>query len=218
MAHQSNCVSVIDLKEPASGALGCVLPKTANAIAETLPVDSLKSIALGEVVDWPAREFDAKNVDQILSRFSFAKMGLSRLGRVQNWQDQWEHCLSRLPSGVQRVAVAYADAALADSPSVEEVVDAAPGVGCTVLLVDTFNKENGSLFDILSVEDLKQTIQSARDKGLKVVLAGSLSEGTIAKAVSLEPDLVAVRGAVCESGRKSMIDKDRIEKFAALIS
>ena len=206
-AQQSNCVSVIDVKEPASGSLGCVPLETAKAIADALSKDTLKSIALGEVVDWPSWptwQFDTKKIEQLLSRFSFAKVGLSRLGSVQNWQGQWEQCLSRLPDGVQRVAVAYADAALAESPSMEAVIAAAPGVGCTILLVDTFNKENGNLFDILSVEDLKHTIRSARNSGLKVVLAGSLCDSTIAKAVLLEPDLVAVRGAVCESDRKSV--------------
>ena len=215
IALNSNVVSIIDAKEPADGSLGCVSLETARSIGNKLPREYPKSIALGEVVDWPVwHSADSTDRDDVLSKFQFAKLGLSSLAGQKDWVSTWQDCLSHIPPEVDRVAVAYADEELADCPPIESIVEAGVELGCCVLLVDTFTKSEGSLFDHIAESRLEKAIQLARAKGLKIVLAGSLSNTNIPKACSMGPDLIAVRGAVCGSNRTSSIEFARIKNVA----
>ncbi|QEG21731.1 (5-formylfuran-3-yl)methyl phosphate synthase [Mariniblastus fucicola] len=223
VAESAQCVTIIDLKEPEHGSLGCVSIEVANAVLDDLSGDSLKSIALGEAKDWPVwPQVDAAIRNQVLAGFDFAKVGLSGLVDQPDWVSRWKICFAGLPDRVQRVAVAYADEDLAQSPSIESVIEAAEEVGCNVLLIDTFNKQHGGLLKLLTEQRLASIIQSAKKRKLKVVLAGSLTHEDVAAirqlSPSLVPDLIAVRGAVCQHDRSSAIDATKIEALGSLLS
>jgi uncharacterized protein (UPF0264 family) len=218
IAHRSNVVTVIDVKEPTTGSLGCVSLETAQSIADGLPRSPPKSIALGEVIDWPIWPSVGPAVrNEVLSKYQYVKLGLSGLAKREDWVNAWLDCLSQIPAEIDRVAVAYADAKLADSPPIELVINEAATVGCKVLLVDTFSKSEGCLFDHLTIAQLEQAIQQGRSKGLKIVLAGSLSHANMPDASRLQPDLIAVRGAVCQGDRTSTIDLARICQIATIV-
>ena len=211
IAVATNCVSIIDLKEPADGSLGCVSIAIAMEVLNELPANAVKSIALGEVIDWPIwPEAETGSTCDVLARFNFAKAGLSGLADDPAWKTRWKDCLSKIPDGVERVAVAYADSDLARSPSVELVVESARDVGCSVLLIDTYDKSSGGLLDWIEIETLSAIVGGAQKKGLKVVLAGSLGIAEIKVVQSADPDYVAVRGAVCNDARTSTIVAEKI--------
>lgn len=218
IAQNASCVSIIDLKEPSNGSLGCVSFDTAKAITDRLADGALKSIALGEAVDWPVWplvELEARN--ELLSTFDFVKVGLSGLASDSNWIRRWKECFGYLPGNIRRVAVAYADAEKANSPSVEAVIESANEVGCSVLLIDTFCKNNGRLTEVLSLEKLTSSVAAARERDMLVVLAGSLRKDDVAFVQKANPDLVAIRGAACIADRASTIDHDRIVEFSKLL-
>jgi len=218
IAHDSNVVAIIDVKEPDAGSLGCVSIEVAQQIADALPPKTQKSIALGEVVDWPSWPSADKTLrNEILSNYHFTKIGLSGLAGCNDWVEQWNQCLSEIPEAVRRVAVAYADAEIANSPSIESVTEEGANLGCKVLLIDTFTKGQGSLFDFLSPKQLAKAIGMAKQRGMKVVLAGSLSCANIPQASLLCPDLIAVRGAACVGARDSSLQKDKIREVASTL-
>ena len=211
IAAEANYVSIIDLKEPSNGSLGCVSIDTARDIANALPGDIIKSIAIGELIDWPVwPSANPESSADVLSRFDFVKVGLSGMATIPDWVDRWKTCFEDLPCHVQRVAVAYADFELADSPPIEAIIASAMEVGCSVLLIDTFCKQQGGLLDHFPIDRLSVIIELARKQNLKVVLAGSLTTDSIAIVQPLNPDFVAVRGAVCRDDRTSMIDRAKV--------
>ena len=59
-----------------------------------------------------------------------------------------------LPTGVQPVAVAYADWRLAESPRAEALLPIAAAAGASYLLVDTFDKTSGHLLDHMPMDEL----------------------------------------------------------------
>jgi uncharacterized protein (UPF0264 family) len=61
-------------------------------------------------------------------------------------------------------------------------------------------------------------LHPARQAGLLVVLAGSLSADSIPAALALEPDYVAVRGAACAGSRLSGVEEDRVRELTELVS
>ena len=104
--------------------------------------------------------------------------------------------------GAGLVAVAYADHALANSPEPDAVLKYAASRGLEYFLLDTFDKRAGRLTDWLSPERLRALVVLAQEQCVRVALAGSLRVGDFAPMAELGADILAVRGAACERGRR----------------
>jgi uncharacterized protein (UPF0264 family) len=116
------------------------------------------------------------------------------------------------------VAVAYCDHDVADSPCPAEVVKVAAQLHCRWLLVDTFDKSCGDLFEHLSRDELAEVITLARRADMRVALAGSLTLDSIPRALDLQPDVIGVRGAVCQGGRNGRIARELITPMTRRLS
>jgi uncharacterized protein (UPF0264 family) len=192
---------LIDVKEPLRGALGAADPaiwtEVLGAVAGAVPT----SVALGEV----GQAGEPADIGA-LARFQFAKWGLAQSRRHADWRSRWTERLGRLPPGVIPVAVVYADWQRAASPLPEQIIEAAAGRRCGVVLFDTFDKQHGGLLDHLSYQELGRLTDQTRQAGLRVVFGGGLCRMTIPSVLSLRPDYVAVRGAVCRRDRTGDLD------------
>jgi uncharacterized protein (UPF0264 family) len=201
--------SVIDVKEPAAGSLGAASSDTirqvVSAVAERAPV----SVALGELLH--------ETPPAVPDGVTFAKTGLSGIRSVADWGTRWQRRLRQLPTRVTPVAVLYADWRVAASPSPAELLPEADRAGCRVLLVDTFDKRGGNLFQHLPPATLRPWIEEARRRGWKVVLAGSLDLDSLASAVALRPDLIAVRGAASHPDRNGQVSAARVSELVVAI-
>jgi hypothetical protein len=203
---------LIDVKEPIRGALGAADPAVwadvLSAVAGAVPA----SVALGEVSEAcePAHT-------STLARFQFAKWGLAHCHQRADWLSRWTQRLGWLPPGVTPVAVVYADWQRAESPPPEQIIEAAAGLRCGVVLFDTFDKRHGGLLDHLSHQELGRLANHARRAGLGVVLGGGLSLVTIPQVLSLQPDYVAVRGAACRRARTGDLDATLVRQLQAVV-
>jgi (5-formylfuran-3-yl)methyl phosphate synthase len=204
-------VDLIDVKEPARGALGAADARTLEAIARSVAGRAPLSAALGELLEaisMPPR---------LASQLRYAKFGLAGCARHGDWKDRWQRAIANLPAGVSAVAVAYADVNAAHSPEVETVLANARAVGCAAVLFDTFGKSEGSLVDHLGLSRLNHLIAEARRVGLLTVVAGGLNGQRIRQILPLEPDYVGVRGAACRGDRSGRLDRRRVSKLVALV-
>ena len=220
---------IIDVKEPASGSLGRASVDVISGITDAmlpwssdqLPAIPL-SLALGEVNEWldSGTASQIADVPTVIRRAQphFLKLGLAGLcaditDRV-TWFDSWMQVRDRFPGGHAWVAVAYADAVRARAPSVAEVCEAAVKSRCRVLLVDTFEKDESTLLDWLTGDELGRLRCMTTDRRLLFALAGRISAATLPRLAEFEPDIVAVRGAVCDRGvRTSTISEGRVRAF-----
>lgn len=202
--------SIIDVKEPAHGSLGAANPTVWREVAATVAGAVPLSAALGELVDK-----NRPDAGLLGPEYQFAKLGLEGCAKVPDWRDRWASALDCLSKETTRVAVAYADWQTAESPEPMEFLKQAVSLGCRALLVDTFDKSRGDLFCHFLPGELEKIIVAARESGLFVVLAGSLSAATLPQAAQLSPDLVAVRGAVCRDSRCGEVDANLVSALAA---
>ena len=207
-----SAVDIVDVKEPTRGSLGRAdydaIAEIRTRVAGRLPL----SVALGELLDAERGhgDFDFEGI-------RFAKLGLAGCARIADWPRRWCSELERLPSHVVRVAVAYADWETSATPSIEEILSHAPRLQCQVLLIDTFDKQRGNLLDFLSLDQLQQIVAECRRANLLAVLAGSLSGDSLRRAQSVEPDFIAVRGAVCAGERICDIDPQKVRAVKAIL-
>jgi uncharacterized protein (UPF0264 family) len=114
------------------------------------------------------------------------------------WQRRFAAFVAALPPGCEPVAVAYADAASASAPDPAAIIAAAPGMGCRIVLVDTFDKRGpGLLAADGGRERAAAWVAAAHASGLRVAVAGRVSIADIPAAVAIGADVVAVRSTVC---------------------
>jgi len=208
---------LIDVKEPRRGSLGAadasVVASVVACVAERVPV----SAALGEL-DSFSTTGRRHSLAQLPAGVAFAKAGLAGCRARPDWQSQWQAAMAGLAVATRPVAVVYGDWPVAAAPPPDEVLAAAVALACPALLVDTWDKSRGTLLDHWPPEPLARFVEQVRRRGLAVVLAGSLSAGpALAAAVRLGPDLVAVRGAVCDAGRTGTISLPRVREVRRAI-
>jgi uncharacterized protein (UPF0264 family) len=207
--------SVIDVKEPSRGPLGRADVRAwrdvLEAVAGVVPV----SVALGEITDSSLDSLEVPS--DVWSRLTFAKLGLAGAakGSRVDWLARWHHHIQRLGPGPSWVGVAYLDFEAASAPEPAAVAEAAARLGCSGLLLDTWDKsqpapapESGWL-RVLNA--WRQT------PGRFAAVAGGLDVLKIAhlRRAGIEPDLFAARGAACGGGsRTGRVERTRVAELA----
>lgn len=199
---------LIDVKEPARGALGAADAATIRDVVEMVDGRVPVSAALGELAD-------PQSLDRCrhLPPCQFAKLGMAGMNRRADWRQRWAEALELLPTSVSPVAVAYADAEAADAPPVEEILDTGMRLGCSALLIDTWDKSHGALIDYLDSLRITALAMETGSAGMLFVLAGSLRRSHFPQLLRTRPDYVGVRGAVCEGGRGGTLSERLVRRL-----
>lgn len=214
LAALAGGADVIDVKEPRRGPLGAadvqIVAAAVRAVGGRAPVTA----AAGELAE-RLPELANNSLQSMPAGVSLVKIGLAQCGNLSAWQFQWQRAIAALRDGnngrhALPVAVVYADWKAAAAPRPELIHSAALDIGCRVVLIDTWDKSAGNLFDHWPLDELKSYVYRVRCSGLAVVLAGSLSGANLLAAAELRPQLVAVRGAACDAGRNGTVSPDRV--------
>ena len=204
---------LIDIKDPRKGSLGAPERSTVESVVARIAKRVPISVALGELRDIASLGDLASfgNVD-------FVKLGMAGLARHADWPRRWGDMLRRLAPGVRPVAVVYADWRAVAAPEPAQVLIEAKRLGCAAVLVDTHDKSAGHLLDWWDLGSLANYTASVQRHGMLAVLAGSLTIETARTVASLEPDYIAVRGAVCDGGRDGPLVETRVRRLARLLA
>lgn len=213
-ALQGGC-DLLDVKEPDHGSLGAAGPEAVAAVcdiagqtAQPKPV----SVALGELAEWP----ETRPAYKLGTLVTYAKLGLSGCGELTEWPGRWRGLRDRFDAAAGRrldwIGVIYADDR-AKGPDPCAVIDLAATSGCRGILVDTFHKEDGRLFDHVSPDGLADWRQPAGAAGLMFAVAGGLRAEDLPRLTAVRPDIVAVRGAVCRGNRRTAVCAAAVRRF-----
>jgi (5-formylfuran-3-yl)methyl phosphate synthase len=211
LAALAGGADVIDVKEPSRGPLGAADHETIADVVRAVNGRAPVTVAAGELVELVSARA-RKVLRPLPDGVSFVKIGLSHCGSSCDWQAQWRATIGSLrissnPCHALPVAVVYADWRAAAAPPPERIHSAAVDIDCRVILIDTWDKSAGKLFDHWPPQELKSFVNRLRGDGVTVVLAGSLSGANLLKAAELRPQLVAVRGAACDRGREGTVSQ-----------
>jgi hypothetical protein len=192
---------LIDVKEPTLGSLGrasdAVVAEVVKRVAGRVPT----SAALGELREWDGT---------MPGGVDFVKAGLAGLGET-DWRARLD--AFRAAAGGRTVIVAYADWQNAEAPLLEDIVQYAERTRDPILLIDTYRKTGSTLFDLVDEPTLTRCIARIRQATGRIAIAGSLSRSAAKRAAALQPDWIAVRGAVCEGGRSGMVSRELVHEL-----
>lgn len=204
----SGRVDIVDLKNPAAGALGAApldaIRATVALVAGRRPVSAVAGDLpmQPELVRAKAEEIAATGVAYVKIGF-FPSPDAAACAAA----------LSSLAHRVKLVAVLFAD--------LEPDLGLLPVLaehGFHGVMVDTARKGGGRLLDHMAVARIDAFVTGAKANGLTVGLAGSLEAPDVPRLLPFAPDFLGFRGALCAaSGRTGTIDTAAVAQIRALI-
>jgi uncharacterized protein (UPF0264 family) len=202
-------VDLIDLKNPAAGALGALdLPlvrRIVKLVGRRIPV----SATIGDLPAEPAI------LDEAIGRMSACGVDLVKAGIFADGIDQGTLRVMQRRSavGTKIVLVFFAEywGGQVDFGRLR-------GAGVTGVMLDTADKQGGPLTARLPMAELREFVAAARAAGLLTGLAGSLSAADARLLLPLGPDYLGFRGALCEGGRRDQeIDAQAVTRIRDLV-
>ncbi len=226
-AALSGGADVIDLKAPADGSLGAPDPDTVLAVAAALRGREAPplSVAIGDASLPPVGP--GPGTYALAARAAadagaaYVKVGLRGV--------MTEAAAVALVAAVARGARAaartvrvivggFADAAAIGALPPARLVTVAAAAGADGVLLDTAVKDGRGLLDWLDATTLGGLVAETRRCGLLVALAGALKPSDLSTVAALGPDLIGVRGAACDGGRRDgRIDAARVAALRAAL-
>jgi uncharacterized protein (UPF0264 family) len=199
---------IIDLKDPSQGALGAVsletIASTVRSVAGRVPV----SATIGDL------PLEKATMGNAVRRTAATGLDFVKLGLFPGLET--EASTSLLASEASRarlILVIFADAL----PGFD-AVKAAAKLGAAGVMLDTMGKAAGSLLNHLRLEVLAGFVTAAKAERLTVGLAGSLRAKHVPALLTLRPDLLGFRGALCRGeSREAPFDPVAAAAIRALI-
>jgi dihydroneopterin aldolase len=202
-------VDLIDLKNPAAGALGALAHATVREVVEAVGGRCLLSATVGDLPLDPALIWNAVS-ETAKTGVDYVKVGLFAGERRAD-------CVARLQplcaSGVGLVIVMFAD----QKPDFS-LLPLVANMGCAGVMLDTADKSGGGLRHSLDHRALESFVAAARELGLLTGLAGALAADDVPHLLPLRPDFLGFRGALCaHAARTAAIDPAAVRRVRALI-
>lgn len=198
---------IVDLKDPARGALGALPAARIRAIAAAVDGRCPVSATIGDLPADPELLLQAVKATAATG-VDFIKVGLFG-------PEYFQACLHSLAQhageGLRLIAVLFADT----QPDFD-VVYALADAGFAGVMLDTADKAGGSLRQHLSLPQLSEFVAATKALGLLTGLAGSLRVDDIAPLLTADADYLGFRTALCSGhARTAAIDTAAVTAIRA---
>jgi uncharacterized protein (UPF0264 family) len=200
---------IVDLKAPEHGSLGALPAEDVGRIVAEMGGTVPVSATIGDLPLDPDPICRAV-LDMAAAGVDYVKIGMFRGGDWGSTLVTLAHLASR---GTRLVAVLFADN-LPDFDWIARLKKA----GFAGVMLDTQDKASGPLTSLLDRPTLERFVDETREQGLLCGLAGSLRAQDIPELLSLGPDYLGFRGALCRAGRRTAeIDPAALAEVRRLI-
>ena len=206
----------IDLKNPATGALGALDVNRVRDIVNTLQAGAADtpatrpvfSATIGDLPLYPETVVPAVT-GVAATGVHYVKIGFFPGGKPEAVLDALRPVTA---AGTALIAVLFGD-----HPLDVSLIPRLAGCEFKGVMLDTQDKQRGSLTGQVSRDQLCVFIDTARTAGLMTGLAGSLRLDDIAGLVALKPDYLGFRGALCVGGRADALHPARVRQVRAAL-
>jgi hypothetical protein len=210
-------VDIVDVKNPAEGALGAPAPGVIERVREVVPPDRPVSAAIGDLPNLPGTAALAA-LGAARSGAAYVKVGLWGPSTTDEAVAVLRAARGAVNGGAAVIAAAYADAERVPAGPLPPgaVVEAARRAGVGGCLLDTAVKDGRGLFEWLASEALEALVAEGHAAGLEMALAGALRADELSAVRATGADIAGVRAAACRDGlRTAPLDAARIVRLRA---
>ncbi len=199
----------IDLKEPREGALGGLGVGVIRDVVDTLRAQGLSqplSATIGDIPSLDPAPILACVQAVATCGVTYVKVGIDRSPGAGD-------VLAALGQSGHAVIPVF----LADQGLDWERIEQACRLGLPGIMVDTFDKRQGSLFDVLTLDDLQRFVHLVGASGAMSGVAGALRMAHVAQLQALSPTFAGFRTAVCAGDRVAKLDESSLRALLSLI-
>lgn len=199
---------IVDLKNPAAGALGAWEDAPLRAAVARFRAGGAGADLSATAGDHP---LDADTIRAAAERTAGTGVPLVKIGfalPLDAAADALAPCLAALQPLARQtrlIAVLFADR----HPDLT-LVPRFAAAGFHGVMLDTADKAAGGLLRHMDLDALAGFVAAARAEGLLTGLAGSLALSDIAPLCALGPHYLGFRGALCTGGRTGVLDPARL--------
>ena len=204
---------IVDVKNLQEALVGSAHPLTVKAVRDSIPMDRHASVTLGVVPNQAGTVAMAVYAAGILDATS-VKVGFMRTEYNEAVEVLLE-CKQALEGfDTKLIGSLFADNPLYDGLDAKHMVDLAEESRCDGWLIDTLTKDGRNLFDFIPESELRDMVLSGKKSGMSTALSGHLKMSDLDELARINPDIVGVRGAVCQKGdRDSAVHRDAVAEF-----
>lgn len=200
---------LIDLKNPAAGALGALPVEQVTDIVAALQGQRPLSATVGDLPMEPAQVAAAVKA-MASTGVDYVKVGFFPAADWFPVIDALSPCAAQ---GIRLVAVLFGDC----QPGIS-CVEALAEAGFHGVMLDTLDKRGGPLPQVCGLETLRDFVAEAKANGLLCGLAGSLRQADVPLLLNLHPDYLGFRGALCRhKERNAELDRDAVRSIRSLL-
>lgn len=202
-------VDIIDIKDPGKGALGALPCEEVREIVKLVNHRRPVSATIGDVTSprliSPAiEEMSGTGVDIVKVGIFTRQLSAEYRGLLKKHSE----------SGISIVLVFFADIGY----SIDDI-KALAGMSVKGVMLDTAIKSSGSLSSFLDDKQLAEFVSTAHEHRLLAGLAGSLRLEDINRLLSLAPDYLGFRGALCRDRQRiNEIDLEAAMQIRSMIA
>lgn len=193
---------ILDIKNPEEGSLGANFPWVIAKVRRSVPSKVPISAAIGDFPNLPGSAALAA-FGALRAGANIIKVGLKGPKDLESASYLVKQVVKAVKGadGSAKVAVcAYGDFRRSGTINPMFIPEIVSRCGADVAMIDTAIKDGRPLTDFLRREDIEDFVNAAHSRGLWASLAGSLGPEEVEVLRSLNPDVIGVRGAVCEGG------------------
>ena len=206
---------IVDVKDPAAGALGAAPADVLYAVCQKLRPDRTISAALGDS-DAPSGTLTLAATGAAALGVRYVKLGLvtGDIAAIIDLLRDLQQSVRLVNPNCGVIAVGYADASQIGAVAWQSLPEIGRASGIEGCMIDTAVKQGQRLFDHCRESDLAGWLADCRQAGLLCALAGSLGLADLPALRRLAPDVAGFRSAACDGGR--VAGQVSAERVAAL--
>ena len=183
---------IVDLKNPKDGALGAWKEEQIKKALFKYSTFTVLSATIGNLYQTDLIKKQILRLDTL--GLDYIKVGFFKES-VDNFRDFLEIFKDNFKTKL--VLVLFAENKKIIS-YVRSNLNTISNIGFYYLLIDTFNKQNKGIFDLINYAYLKDLVSLLNQNNLKIGLAGKVNRSQFSKILGIRPNLFGVRSAVCE--------------------
>ena len=187
-------VDMLDLKNPAEGALGALSKALVTELVTAIHGRRVVSATIGDLPMQTNLIVEATQA-MLATGVDIVKIGFFAQG-------QHTECLSALKplaANNKLIAVMFAD----QQPNLE-LLPAIAQAGFYGVMLDTAHKNGQHLLNHMNHAQLTAFVNNASALGLQVGLAGSLQAAHVQALCLIQPSYLGFRGALCEQSQRTL--------------
>lgn len=198
-------VDIIDIKNPHAGALGALEINAVKKIVRKVNGKTLTSATIGDIKP------DNPKLSAYISDMSDTDVDYVKVGLFDKQASDYfvNTIRTAVNNDIKLVIVLFAE----DYQGKESILPLLES-GIVGIMLDTREKKDRNLLNILDKNELSQFIGTAKEYKLLTGLAGSLRFKDIQTLLSIKPDYLGFRGALCAGNdRVKTIDLEQVKKI-----